>query len=365
MRICLVANNLNPHAGWGRLVSNVAEKIKTLGHEVGFILEKGVNNENTLVVPLNLKLSNLFNLPGSMRRVRRFAAGYDAVISYDINPYGIVVSLAMLGLKKKKVAYAIATYSVLTSGHFFKNMLMRWAYQQADAVWSVSKFVVQQIEKSGYKIKTCEIIPVGVDTSFFKKTERSVSRPIPSPYILSVGALKYRKGFHVSIPAFAAIAKDFPDLKYVIIGDQDMSYAKRMKALAAELQIEDRIIFLEKISDEDLLKYYYNASLFVLTPITTREMIEGFGMVYLEAGACARPVVGTLDSGAEAAIVEGVTGFLAQPEAGAVAIAMRKILENATLAASMGANGVKRAAEFDWDKVAGMYVDSLQKLLRS
>lgn len=365
MKICIVANNLNPRTGWGRLVSNVGRELKKLGYEVGYIIEKGEEEANVLVAPLKLDLSSFFTLGSSLMKSRRFLADYDVVICYDINPYAIAISLATLGMKKKLVAYAIATYSLLTPGHYIKNMLMRWAYGRADAVWTVSDFVNKQIEKSGYKIKNCQIVPVGVEISFFKKFEAQNASVIAFPYILSVGALKYRKGFHLSIPAFALIAREFPDLKYFIIGDQDMSYARRMRALAEELGVSERVIFLEKISDEELAKYYRFASLFVLTPVTFPGALEGFGMVYLEAGASGKPVIGTLDSGAEAAIVDGFNGLLVPPEAEKIAEAMRKILNNEELASFLGDNGPKRAAEFDWTKIAALQVKNLQKVLNS
>ena len=236
---------------------------------------------------------------------------------------------------------------------------MRWAYRRAKKVFVISEFTRRQIEKSGFKLEGSVIVPVGVDTNFFHPIS-SDEKILPYPFVLTVGALKPRKGYHISIPAFKLIADDFPDLKYVIVGYQSMApYFKELKNLAADLGLKDRVIFLEKISDDELLKYYNSAELFVMTSITEPDTVEGFGMVYLEAGACGTSVVGAYNTGAEAAISDNVNGFLVKHDPVEIANAMRKILSDKDLAETFGANGIKRAKEFDWDNVAKLYLKNL------
>jgi len=173
---------------------------------------------------------------------------------------------------------------------------------------------------------------------------------------LTVGAVKPRKGYHLSIPAFKLITDEFPDLKHVIIGYQSMvSYVNEIKNMVAKLGLRDRVIFLQNISDEDILKYYNDAELFLMTSTTDPDSIEGFGMVYLEAGACGTPVVGAYNTGAEAAILDNVNGLLVNHEPGDIARAMRKILSDKDVADRMGQEGIKRAQEFSWSRVADLY----------
>ncbi len=360
MRICIVVDNLNPNVGWGRLALKVAEGFKVHGHDVGFIIEKDTAlSLSKLVVPLKLSVKNLFILPITLLRIRDFIKSYDAVLCYDVNPNAIILNMANLGQKRKVVIHALATYSLLGHGTPIRNFFMRWAYTRAKKVFVVSEFTKRQIEKSGFKLNGESSGPVGVDTNFFHPIS-SDERILSYPFVLTVGALKPRKGYHISIPAFKIIAGEFPDLKYVIIGYQDMaSYYGELKNLVAKLGLNDRVIFLEKISDGNLLEYYNSAELFVMTSITEPDTVEGFGMVYLEAGACGTPVIGAYNTGAEAAISNNFNGFLVGHEPVDIANAMRKILSNKDLSETLGTNGIKRAREFDWANIIKLYEDSI------
>lgn len=362
MRICIVVNNLNPNVGWGRLALKVAEGFKMQGHDVGFIIKKKSADLDlpNLVVPLGLSsLKNLLLLPLTLLQIRNFIKTYDVVLCYDVNPNAIILNMANLGQRNKVVIHALATYSLLGKGMPVRNFFMSWAYRRALKVLVVSEFTKRQIEKSGFKLGDYVIVPVGVDTNFFHPL-LSEEKILPYPYILTVGALKPRKGYYISIPAFKIIAEEFPDLKYVIIGHQGMTpHYDYLKNLVDELELKDRVIFLEKISDNDLLKYYNSAELFLMTSITEPDTVEGFGMVYLEAGACGIPVIGAYNSGAEAAIIDNINGFLVKNDPVEIANAMRKILSDKNLARTLGANGIKRAKEFDWTNIIKLYEDSI------
>ncbi|MEK7604163.1 MAG: glycosyltransferase family 4 protein [Patescibacteria group bacterium] len=360
MRICIVVDNLNPKVGWGRQALNVSEQFRAYGHDVGFIVEKEDSlNFPQLAVPLRLSVKNLLFLPLTLLRIRNFIKTYDVILCYDVNPNAIILNMANLGQKRKVVIHALATYSLLGRGTPVRNFFMRWAYRRAKKVLVISEFTKRQIEKSGFKLTGEVIVPVGVDTNFFHPI-LSDEKIAQYPFVLTVGALKPRKGYHISIPAFKVIAEEFPDLKYVIIGYQNMaSYFKELKDLVADFGLKDRVIFLEKISDNDLLKYYNSAELFVMTSITEPDTVEGFGMVYLEAGACGTPVVGAYNTGAEAAISDNINGFLVKHDPVEIANAMRKILLDKNLAKILGTNGIKRAKEFNWDNIAKLYLKNL------
>lgn len=360
MKICIVVDNLNPNVGWGRLAMKVAEGFRTNGHEVGFIIEKeDASILSKLVVPLKLSLRNLLFLPLTLLRIRNFIKSYDIVLCYDVNPNAIILNIANLWQRKKIVIHALATYSLLGRGTPIRNFFICWAYRRAKKVLVVSEFTKHQIEKSGFKLKGEAIVPVGVDTNFFHPIS-SDQKILSQPFVLTVGALKPRKGYHLSIPAFKLIAQEFPDLKYVIVGNQDMiQYYNELKETVSRLKLNERVVFMEKISDDDLLKYYNSAELFVMISTTDPDAFEGFGMVYLEAGACGTPVIGAYNTGAEAAISNNFNGLLVSHDSDEIANAMRKILSDKFLAKTLGANGINRAKEFDWANIIKLYEDSI------
>jgi phosphatidylinositol alpha-1,6-mannosyltransferase len=82
--------------------------------------------------------------------------------------------------------------------------------------------------------------------------------------------------------------------------------------------------------------------------------LEGFGMVFLEANAAGKPVIGGRSGGTSAAIADGESGFLVDSDTDAeLRDALRKLLTDRSLRERMGAAGLRRArAEFDWDSRA-------------
>lgn len=361
MRICIVVDNLDPHTGWGRLALKVAAGFKNNGHEVGFIIEKKPKNINdrNLSVPLKLSIKNILRLPAILLLIRNFINAYDVVLCYDVNPNGIILNLANLGQKRKIVIHALATYSLLGRGKPVRNFFMRWAYRRSKKILIVSEFTKREIEKSGFKLRDAVIVPVGVDISYFHPI-LSKERMLPYPFILTVGALKDRKGYHFTIPAFGLIVKEFPDLKYVIIGGKSMlSYYKMVGDMLKNLGLKDKLVFLDKVKDDDLLRYYNDAKIYVQTSATEPDSIEGFGMVYLEASACGIPTIGAYNTGAEGAIKNNETGILVRHDPKDIADAMRKILTDENFSKKLGNNGIKWAEKFNWPNVVRAYLENM------
>jgi len=115
------------------------------------------------------------------------------------------------------------------------------------------------------------------------------------------------------------------------------------------LRVDKNIIFLGKVSDEDLPKIY-NMSEFLVLP----SLLEGFGVVLLEAMACAKPCIAT-NVGAIPEIVEdGKTGLLVPPaDSSALCEAMNKLLTDRKLSRELGENGRKKVEEiYSWEIIA-------------
>ena len=108
-----------------------------------------------------------------------------------------------------------------------------------------------------------------------------------------------------------------------------------LKQLAHKYGISDRVIFTGRVSDDELLEAYQHCGVFCM-PSTG----EGFGLVYAETEACARPVVVSTFGGAPETVIDGETGLLADPnDIEANARALAKILGNPELADEMGRKG--------------------------
>jgi phosphatidylinositol alpha-1,6-mannosyltransferase len=361
MKICIVVDNLNESAGWGRLARSLEGGLIKAGHEVGFVtngarlLEEGT----ALQVPMrNLSLKRLHEFIQGVLAMRAFFVQYDRVLCFDVNPYGIICSFALFFSRTPLVLYCLGSYSLL-GDNVLRNLLMRYAFKKANKVVVVGEFVKGEIRKSGLSLESALILPVGVDPRFFYKTDIP-SKLIQSPYIIGVGGLKHRKGFHLAIEAFAKISGEFPDLSYAIVGNSDVDgYADSLRKRVSELNLTKRILFLDRVSDADLRSLYSFAEFFVLTPITDARALEGFGMVYLEAACCGKAAIGTINSGAAEAIINNETGILVPPIPEEISEAMRKMFKDLNYTQTLATNAKKRSQEFEWDRVTRKLISIL------
>lgn len=185
------------------------------------------------------------------------------------------------------------------------------------------------------------------------------------PVLLTVGRLVPRKGIDTTIRALPQLADEFPGLTYVVAGGGfDL---ERLKQLAEESGCAARIRFEGSFTDE-MLPYYYCAADLFLMP--NRDIpgvsVEGFGIVFAEAGHYGLPVIGGRAGGVPEAIVEGQTGLLAEPDdPDSVASCVRKVLTDGSLREKFRAAGQVRAhTELTWDAVARRVSAQIEKTTR-
>lgn len=178
-----------------------------------------------------------------------------------------------------------------------------------------------------------------------------------SRIVLSVGRLVERKGFDTLIRAMAIVRRTHPRAILVIIGDG--AERVHLEALARRETIAVR--FIGACSDAETAAWYAASDVFALLP---RELpsgdIEGFGIVYLEAGAFGKPVVGARSGGVPEAVLDGETGLLVpsnDPDAAAVAIT--RLLSDRDLSNDLGNAARTRAQEFS----QGHFAERLRRAL--
>jgi phosphatidylinositol alpha-1,6-mannosyltransferase len=131
--------------------------------------------------------------------------------------------------------------------------------------------------------------------------------------LLSLGRLVERKGQDLVIAALPELVKKYPDLLYVIVGrGRDR---ERLEGLADRRGVAKFVRFDGFVPDERKAEYYQACDVYVMPSreIPERGDVEGFGLTFLEANACGRPVIGGRSGGCGEAIQHGVNGFLVDP----------------------------------------------------
>jgi UDP-glucose:(heptosyl)LPS alpha-1,3-glucosyltransferase len=206
------------------------------------------------------------------------------------------------------------------------------------------------------------ITPNGVDVERFRpdsQTRTDVRRELGVDFAeviaVFVGGDWGRKGLAVAIRALAIASRAQPtQLRLWIIGDGDEG---PFRALAREVGIESRVVFLGRHSDVE--RYLQAADLFVFPT-----SYETFSIASYEAAATGLPVLATPVSGIEDLIGADETGIAADAVPDAVAAGLARLAGDAELRQRLGAAGRARAREYSWERSARSVLDTYAAVLR-
>lgn len=281
--------------------------------------------------------------------------GFDWVECGQLLPFGLI---ALLLKRVFGIPYLVWAYGndVLRPQRYpFLRRLLCLVLSNADSVVAISQSTKREIVRLGLNPDRIAVIPPAVDTQrFHPQIDGSQvvirHRLQGKRVILTVARLVERKGIDMVIKAMPKVLEAIPNVVYLVIGIGP--YQGKLERLARGLGLEGRVIFVGRVPDEELPYYYNICDLFVLVSRTLADKgeIEGFGIVFLEAGACGKPVIGGRGGGTSEAIEEGVTGLLVDPlDVNEIANAIIRVLQDEELARRLGENGRRRATnQPDW-----------------
>jgi glycosyltransferase involved in cell wall biosynthesis len=147
--------------------------------------------------------------------------------------------------------------------------------------------------------------------------------------VLFLGLVGTRKGVYDLLPAFKQALTQAPELRLVIGGNGEVEKAR---TLAAELNIEDRVVFAGWVSGEDKVSYLQHAQIYVLPSYN-----EGLPVSLLEAMSWQIPVISTRVGGIPEQVRDGVDGILINAgDQGSLAAAIVKLAKNTNMRLEMG-----------------------------
>ena len=242
------------------------------------------------------------------------------------------------------------------------------ALRRADLVIGPSADTVQHlISEQRILPGKVQRLPWGLDPEFEARLAAAVP-PSPPPgfprtgqVILTVGrwdpAERY-KGADTLISALPHVLKATPDSTLVLVGDGNDR--PRLEQLARDLGVGEHTHFLHGLTPEQLFACYANCDVFALP-----SRGEGFGLVFLEAMAHAKPVIGGAHGGIPDIVEDGVTGLLVpHGDIERLAQALETILNHPDRAMEMGARGRDRLAKtFSFAQFQSHLTQILNKLL--
>ena len=285
-------------------------------------------------------------------RVAKRAKEIAQMHNIDVVVFGAAAPLALMAPKLRKAG--IKKIIALTHGHevwwariFPFNLAMKRIGNSVDHLTYLGEFTRQAISRSlsQKSIDSMVKIAPGIDTFHFSPqadaTQRRTELGLESKkIIISVGRLVHRKGQDKLIQAFPTIVREIPNAHLLIVGEGP--YRAHLEKLVEKLSLKANVTFVGRIFYNDLPSYLSASDVFVM-PSRSRFFgleVEGLGIVYLEASACAIPVVAGVSGGAPDAVQEGITGLCVDgTNIGQIAEAVIHICSDSKRATKMGLAG--------------------------
>lgn len=238
--------------------------------------------------------------------------------------------------------------------------LAAFAAAQADVAIAVSDYTAGLVRASANGQANISVIPNGVDLPQDRTAE-----PVDRPTMLTVARIQERyKGHDTLVRALALVRAKVPEVEWVVIGDGSLRAG--IEQLAHSYGVADSTRFLGAVSDDRRNSWLRRAHLLAMPSRLPAGGFagEGFGIVYLEAGAHGKPVVAGNVGGALDAVLDGVTGLLVDPlDPLAVAGAVTGLLLEPERARRLGEAGREHASKLAWPIVAGRVQELLLELL--
>ncbi len=296
----------------------------------------------------------------------------DVVHAIKDYPHSLLGLLAAKLARRPCIATAHGTYTIqplLSARH---RRLARWTYGRFAGLIAVSGYTARRLGEvlgaAGASVPAAvRTIPNCVDPEPLERPRDVGPKPWHGRrYTLGIGELKERKGHHLALAAWLRVAARHPDLEHWIVGKRSGDdYERSLVEMVERAGLAHRVHFVGNVEEDEKIDLLQRCEAFVHTPVTASDGgFEGFGIVYLEASACGKPVIGALHSGAEDAILEGATGFLVEPEVSAVEAALERLASDGALRARLGAKGREHARANTWEKnaraVAALYREAMR-----
>lgn len=299
---------------------------------------------------------------------------YARHLAPDVLLLGHVMSTHGLGAvlvkKLRGIPYAVLSHGA-DLGHGNVSGVDAWAMRtvlrNASLLLANSRFTAQHLQETDCVRVAMEILHPGVDPDAFcpdvpteqimriRKLYGLGNRQV----ILTVGRLVPKKNHAGVLGALPQVLENVPEVCYLIVGDGEER--SRLEQRVLELGIGKAVIFAGRVPHETLISYYAASDVLVMPSMIVDDNFESFGIVFAEAGACGKPVIGGWSGGMDDAIVDGETGLLVDPESrDKISSAIVRLLQDKELAKRLGINGRRRAMEeLSWSKVVEKLEDYL------
>ncbi len=375
MKILIYTHEFYPFSGGiANWTLEIVKGLKNLGQDVTVLAPKYHKKSQDLPELREVRIKRMpFAIRGRLSYLigitffitTFFSNRYDKIIICD-NISQVVGTILSFFIKAEYIVIVNGTEILM---HFSKSNI----YQKLKAKLITSFFSRAKIisisratrdlllEKGGYFNNNVEVLYCSIDKRMmFAKSRSEVLAKQMSlknrKIILTVARLYPRKGHDMVLQALVEIKKRFPEVLYLIVGEG--TNRKYLEDIVVSLNLADNVVFTGEVPD--IIDYLDLCNVFVMAS-REDEGVEGFGIVYLEAMARGKPVIGSRHGGIPEVISDGVTGYLVNPhDVSEIASTIIRVLSDPSTAKKMGDNGRKTVeSNFTTDLMAKKLLHAL------
>lgn len=228
---------------------------------------------------------------------------------------------------------------------------IRWIYRKC-CFSVVSESTQKELLAMGVPGKNIRVIYNGADLSRYQPSDEP-----KKPFMVWIGRIQKYKGPIDACQVLERLKDEFPALELVVVGDGP--FLSKLEKYIAARGLQDRVRLTGFIAGEEKIKLLRQASLHLQSSYK-----EGWGLSVIEANACGCPVVANDTTGLCDSVIDGESGLLYDYcDVEDAATKVRRVLADPELAGRLSANGLRRAAEFSWERNTREILEYLQEII--
>ncbi|MCA6115833.1 glycosyltransferase family 4 protein [Bradyrhizobium sp. WSM 1738] len=370
MNILLLTSEFAPAMGGiGTYAREIAAAASRLGAEVTVMAPDYAQqtDESDRALPFEVVrfsggLHSMRDLPRKIMLARRGvrARRYDVVHAADW-PFFIPVALSRWQTQAR-VLMTVHGTEINETQTALKRMAIRGAgvFGPRTEVIANSRFT-ETLFRERFAANPGRISAINLGVSGFWFSGQRKRREVRLAYrlaedrvvMITVARITRRKGHHLTLAALSKLPDDLrKQITWLVIGpDGEADYVSELKRSAAQLACDIR--FLGAQTNEEIRDIYAASDFFCLTGLPdTSGRVEGFGLVYLEAGAAGLPSVATEVGGVPDAVLADETGILVSPSVESISQAIAELASDRGLRAILAAGASVHAGALSWERCA-------------
>lgn len=278
--------------------------------------------------------------------------GFDGVLIHDVRYAGLAYPDWRKSIRGTSILtiHGVDPFLAARAKKIWMTERLSATWQALDAVTLVGSPLHRYAENLGVPKQKCTVVANGTDLpTDYSTHQRALTE---RRRIVSVSNLVKLKGIDLNLRALAEIRSHNPGLiwDYHVVGDGPERSS--LERLASSLGLTDRVRFFGRLDHENTLYQIAQADIFSLP-----SWGENFGIVYLEAMARGRPVIGCHGWGAADIFLDGREGALVEPHCvDSLQLALYRLLCNPEECTAMGERGRETAQRFSWRANAEAYM---------